>query len=152
MPGEAAGGHAATDVLICAGHRRIGYINGEASMEASRHRFRGYRQALATADLPFDPDSSRGQLATAVGLRSCARADEAPSPPTAIFCANDLMAVGAMRRCTSWAFRIPDDVAVMGYDDREIAQHLHPPLTTVLLPISKWASIAAELLLDAASG
>jgi LacI family transcriptional regulator len=46
-------------VLICAGHRRIGYINGEASMEASRQRFRGYRQALATADLPFDLDLVR---------------------------------------------------------------------------------------------
>ena len=53
------GGHAATDVLIRAGHRRIGYINGEASMEAARHRLRGYRQALATADLPFDPDLVR---------------------------------------------------------------------------------------------
>ena len=59
VPGEVAGGHAATDVLIRAGHRRIGYINGEASMEASRHRLRGYRQALATADLPFDPDLVR---------------------------------------------------------------------------------------------
>ena len=59
VPGEVAGGHAATDVLIRAGHRRIGYINGEASMEASRHRLRGYRQALATADLPFDPDLMR---------------------------------------------------------------------------------------------
>ena len=59
VPGEVAGGHAATDVLIRAGHRRIGYVNGEASMEASRHRLRGYRQALATADLPFDPDLVR---------------------------------------------------------------------------------------------
>ena len=48
--------------------------------------------------------------------------------------------------------RIPDDVAVMGYDDREIAQHLHPPLTTVLLPHFEMGSIAAEMLLDAASG
>ena len=58
-PGEVAGGHAATDVLIRAGHRRIGYINGETSMEAARQRLRGYRQALATADLPFDPDLVR---------------------------------------------------------------------------------------------
>ena len=59
MPGEVGGGHAATDLLIDAGHRRIGYVNGEASMEASRHRFRGYRQALATAGLLFDPDLVR---------------------------------------------------------------------------------------------
>ena len=57
-----------------------------------------------------------------------------------------------MRRCTSLGLRIPDDVAVMGYDDREIAQHLHPPLTTVLLPHFEMGSIAAEILLDAASG
>ena len=56
VPGEVAGGHAATDLLLRAGHRRIGYINGEPSMEASRHRLRGYRRALATADLPFDPN------------------------------------------------------------------------------------------------
>ena len=57
-----------------------------------------------------------------------------PSPPTAIFCANDLMAVGCYEALRELGLRIPDDVAVMGYDDREIAQHLHPPLTTVLLP------------------
>ena len=81
VPGEVAGGHAATDVLIRAGHRRIGYVNGEASMEASRHRLRGYRQALATADLPFDPDlRARGQLAAALRLRGDARAHEPQEP------------------------------------------------------------------------
>ena len=58
-PARLAGGHAATDFLLRAGHRRIGYINGEPSMEASRHRLKGYRQALATADLPFDPELVR---------------------------------------------------------------------------------------------
>ena len=59
-PGEVADGHAATETQMSrAGHKRIGYINGEASMEAARHRLRGYRQALATADLPFDPDLVR---------------------------------------------------------------------------------------------
>ena len=56
-----------------------------------------------------------------------------PAPPSAIFCANDLMAVGCYEALRELGRRIPDDVAVMGYDDREIAQHLHPPLTTVLL-------------------
>jgi LacI family transcriptional regulator len=72
--------------------------------------------------------------------------------PTAIFCANDLMAVGCYEALHELGLRIPDDVAVMGYDDREIAQHLHPPLTTVLLPHFEMGSIAAEMLLDAASG
>ena len=62
------------------------------------------------------------------------------------------MAVGCYEALHELGLRIPDDVAVMGYDDREIAQHLHPPLTTVLLPHFEMGSIAAEMLLDAASG
>jgi LacI family transcriptional regulator len=153
VPGEAAGGHVATDVLICAGHRRIGYINGEASMEASRQRFRGYRQALATADLPFDPDLVReGNWQPLSGYEAARALMSLERAPTAIFCANDLMAVGCYEALHELGLRIPDDVAVMGYDDREIAQHLHPPLTTVLLPHFEMGSIAAEMLLDAASG
>jgi LacI family transcriptional regulator len=153
VPGEVAGGHAATDVLIRAGHRRIGYVNGEASMEASRHRLRGYRQALATADLPFDADLVReGNWQPISGYEAARELMNLGSPPTAIFCANDLMAVGCYEALHELGLRIPHDVAVMGYDDREIAQHLHPPLTTVLLPHFEMGSIAAEILLDAASG
>jgi LacI family transcriptional regulator len=152
-PGEVAGGHAATDVLIRAGHRRIGYINGEASMEAARHRLRGYRQALATADLPFDPDLVReGNWQPLSGYEATRELMSLPAPPTAIFCANDLMAVGCYEVLRELGLKIPEDVAVMGYDDREIAQHLHPPLTTVLLPHFEMGSIAAELLFDAAAG
>ena len=62
------------------------------------------------------------------------------------------MAVGCYEALRELGLQIPDDVAVMGYDDREIAQHLHPPLTTVLLPHFEMGSIAAELLIDAAAG
>ena len=153
VPGEVAGGHAATDVLLQAGHRRIGYINGEASMEASRHRLRGYRQALATADLPFDPDLVReGNWQPLSGYEATRSLMSSAAPPTAIFCANDLMAVGCYEALRELGLRIPEDIAVMGYDDREIAQHLHPPLTTVLLPHFDMGSIAAEILIDAAAG
>jgi LacI family transcriptional regulator len=153
VPGEAAGGHAATDVLIRAGHRRIGYVNGEASMEASRHRLRGYRQALATADLPFDPELvQEGNWQPLSGYEATRSLMSLASPPTAIFCANDLMAVGAYEALRELGRRIPDDVAVMGYDDREIAQHLHPPLSSVLLPHLEMGALAAEILIDAAAG
>jgi LacI family transcriptional regulator len=152
VPGEVAGGHAATDFLLRAGHRRIGYINGEPSMEASRHRLRGYRQALATADLPFDPDLVlEGHWQPLSGYERTHELMRLPSAPTAIFCANDLMAVGCYEALRELDARIPDDVAVMGYDDREIAQHLHPPLTTVLLPHFEMGTIAAELLFDMAA-
>jgi LacI family transcriptional regulator len=150
VPGEAAGGHSATDHLIRAGHARIGYINGEPSMEASRQRLRGYRRALATADLPFDPDLVRdGNWEPQSGYDGATQLMRLASPPTAIFCANDLMAVGCYEALRELGLRIPDDVAVMGYDDREIAQHLHPPLTTVLLPHFEMGAIAVDLLLDA---
>jgi len=153
VPGEVAGGHAATDVLIRAGHRRIGYVNGEASMEASRHRLRGYRQALATADLPFDPNLVReGNWQPSSGYEATRALMALRAPPTAIFCANDLMAVGCYQALGELGLKIPDDVAVMGYDDREIAQHLHPPLTTVLLPHFEMGSIAAEWLIDGEAG
>jgi len=153
LPGEVGGGHAATDALIGAGHRRIGFINGEASMEAARHRLRGYRQALAAAGLPFDADLVReGNWQPLSGYDATRELMALANPPTAIFCGNDLMAVGCYDALRELGLKIPDDIAVMGYDDREIAQHLHPPLSTVLLPHFEMGSIAADLLMDTASG
>lgn len=149
VPGEVGGGHAATDYLIRAGHNRIGYVNGESSMEASRQRLKGYRQALATADLPFDPLLVRqGNWEPLSGYEATLELMRLPAPPTAIFCANDLMAVGCYDALRELELRVPEDVAVMGYDDREIARHIHPPLTTVLLPHFEMGVAAAELLFD----
>jgi LacI family transcriptional regulator len=149
VPGEVSGGHTATDFLVRAGHRRIGYIDGESRMEASRDRLKGYRQALASADLPFDPELVReGNWQPLAGYQRTQELMNLAAPPTAIFCANDLMAVGCYEALKELGLRIPDDVAVMGYDDREIARHLHPPLTTVLLPHLEMGTIAAENLLD----
>jgi LacI family transcriptional regulator len=152
VPSEIAGGHAATNFLLRAGHRRIGYINGEPSMEASRQRLRGYRQALTTADLPFDPELVRnGNWQPVSGYENTHALMRLPLRPSAIFCANDLMALGCYDALRELGLRIPDDVAVMGYDDREIARHLHPPLTTVVLPHFEMGTIAAELLFDMAA-
>lgn len=143
VPGEVAGGHAATERLVRAGHRRIGFINGEPWMDAARDRFKGYRQALATADLPFDPRLVRdGDWAPSSGYEHTLSLMREPRPPSAIFCANDLMAVGCYEALKELGLRIPDDVAVMGYDDQEIAQHVRPALSTVLLPnyeMGRWA-------------
>jgi LacI family transcriptional regulator len=149
VPGEVAGGHAATDYLIRAGHRRIGYVNGEPSMEASRQRLKGYRQALATADLPFDPSLVReGNWQPLSGYEATLELMQLPLRPTAIFCANDLMAVGCYDALRELGLKVPEDIAVMGYDDREVARHLHPPLTTVLLPHFEMGVAAAQLLFD----
>ena len=153
VPGEVSGGYSATDYLLRAGHRRIGYINGEPGMAASRQRLRGYRQALATADLPFDPDLVKnGNWEPPSGYEHTYALMRLSAPPTAIFCANDLMAIGCYEALRELGIRIPDDVAVMGYDDREIARHLHPPLTTVLLPHLEMGMLATDMLLEQTMG
>ncbi len=145
VPAEVAGGHAVTDHLLAAGHRRIGYINGEPWQDAARDRLKGYRTALATADLPFTPEmvceGDWGRPAT--GFEATLSLIREPNPPTAIFCANDLMAIGAIEAAIKQlGLRVPDDVSVLGYDDQEIARHTHPPLSTVVLPnydLGRWA-------------
>lgn len=143
VPAEVVGGYTATERLIQAGHRRIGFINGEPWMDAARDRYKGYRQALATADIPFDAAMVRdGDWHASTGYEHTISLMREAVPPTAIFCANDLMAVGCLEALKELDLRIPDDVAVIGYDDQEVAQHTRPALSTVLLPnfeMGRWA-------------
>lgn len=148
VPGEVGGGHAATEYLIAQGHTRIGFINGEPWMEAAQDRLKGYRRALATADLPFDPALvCDGDWMSGTGFDGAMSLLKQPRPPTAIFCANDLMALGALEAVKQLGLRVPEDVSVMGYDDQEISRHTHPPLTTVVLPNYEMGRVAVETLI-----
>lgn len=148
VPAELAGGHTATEHLISRGHRRIGFINGEPWMEAAKDRLKGYRRALATADLPLDPALVRdGDWMSGSGFDHTLHLMKLAKPPTAIFCANDLMALGALEALKQLGLRVPDDVSVMGYDDQEVSRHTHPPLSTVVLPNYEMGQAAVELLL-----
>jgi LacI family transcriptional regulator len=134
-PAEVAGGHRATDALIDAGHQRVAIITGELWMDAARDRLKGYRQALATADLPYDPTLVReGNWQTSAGYEQTHALMDLPRRPTAIFCSNDRMAVGCYEALKERRLAIPDDVSVVGYDDEEVARHLSPQLTTLVLP------------------
>jgi LacI family transcriptional regulator len=143
VPAEVAGGHTATEYLLEAGHRRIGFVNGETWQDAAKDRLKGYRQALATADLLYDERLVRdGDWSSGKGFELTLSLMTEPNPPTAIFCANDLMAIGAIEAIKQLGLRVPEDVSVMGYDDQEIARHTHPALTTVVLPnydLGRWA-------------
>ncbi|MCO5071861.1 MAG: LacI family DNA-binding transcriptional regulator [Rhizobiaceae bacterium] len=153
VPGEVLGGRTATERLIAAGHRRIGHIQGEVWMEASRDRLKGYRQALAGHEIPFDAALVRpGNWEPSAGFQQTLSLMSMDNPPTAIFCSNDLMALGAYDALHQLGKRIPEDVSVVGYDDREIARFARPPLTTVLLPHFEMGMLAAEYLIDHAGG
>jgi len=149
VPAEVAGGHLATEYLIHAGHRRIGFINGEPWQDAARGRLKGYRTALTTADLLFAPELVRdGDWSSGTGFEETLALMRIEHPPSAIFCANDLMALGAIEDLKQLNFRVPEDISVIGYDDQEIARHTHPPLSTVVLPNYELGRWAVETLLQ----
>ncbi|MEM9522542.1 MAG: LacI family DNA-binding transcriptional regulator [Pseudomonadota bacterium] len=153
LPGELLGGRAATEHLIRAGRKRIALINGQEGIDASRDRLRGYRQALSSADIPFDPMLVYpGNWEPSAGYEGTMRLMRLDDPPDGIFCANDMMAVGCYDALKEMGLQIPNDVGVVGYDDREIAQFMRPPLTTLVLPHYNMGALAAELLLDIAGG
>src|SRR5919199_778664 len=121
---------------MAAGHTRIGFINGPTDYAPAHDgRLVGYRQALELAGVTFDADLVRtGDWWQESGARHSAELLALPNPPTGIFCANDWMAMGAFDAIKEAGRRIPQDVAVVGFDNRvEIADHMRPRLTTVAL-------------------
>ncbi len=143
VPGEIAGGQSATEHLIRSGHSRIGTITGEPWMSATQDRLKGYRRALATADIPFDPSLVvEGNWSASAGYDATVKLLALETRPTAIFCQNDRMAIGCYEALKEQGLRIPEDISVVGYDDEEISRHLHPRLTTSILPhraMGQWA-------------
>ena len=153
LPGDLLGGRTATERLLQAGHRRVGLINGQTGIDASQDRLRGYRQALASRDIGFDPDLVYpGNWEPSSGYEGTVALMALPDPPTAIFCANDMMAVGCFEALKELGKRIPEDISVIGFDDREIAQFTRPPLNTLVLPHYEMGATAAEYLIDHAAG
>lgn len=149
VPGEVAGGFAATAHLTDLGHRRIAFINGEPWMDASRDRLKGYRQALATVDVAFDEALVRdGDWLPLKGYHHARELLALDPRPTAILCGNDLMAIGALEAASEMGVRVPEDVSIMGYDDQELARYTHPPLSTLVLANYEMGQRAAETLLD----
>lgn len=143
VPSEIAGGQNSTRHLIEHGHRRIATITGEPWMQAAQDRLKGYRRALATADIPFDPELVvEGDWSASAGYAATVKLLALKDRPTAIFCQNDRTAIGCYEALKEAGLHIPQDISVIGYDDEEIARHLFPPLTTSILPhmaMGQWA-------------
>jgi DNA-binding LacI/PurR family transcriptional regulator len=142
------GAHMAVDHLARLGHRRIAFIEGPRGWDASTNRNIGYREALAKWGVQYDPDLvQEGDWELQSGFATARNFLALPQRPTAIFAANDLMALGAIYAAQDAGLVVPGDVAVVGYDDREIASLSRPTITTVTLPCYEMGQASAKLLL-----
>jgi len=155
VPDEVLGGRTATEVLLRKGHRRVGFINLGLGIPAAAGRLEGYKQAPDAQGLAFDSSLLRYSDGTADGGYRCAtELIRISDPPTAIFCGNDPTAMGTYEAFNERGIRIPEDVAVVGFDNQElIAAHLRPALSTVALPhyeMGRWA--VGHLIEQAANG
>jgi len=143
----------ATNYLINLGHRRIGYISGSPETSTGRDRLAGYREALEAAGIGFIPDLVReGRFREADGYRAGMQLLTSPDRPTAIFSANNLMVIGAMRAIRDMGLSCPGDVSVACMDDFPWADVFNPRLTTVAQPVEAIGEQAATLLLERLEG
>ncbi|WP_247043986.1 LacI family DNA-binding transcriptional regulator [Arthrobacter rhizosphaerae] len=157
VPNERAGGRVAVERLLLAGHRRIGVINLDPNIPAAVGRLDGARDALAGAGLELDPELVVSGFATADGgyEAACEILDRYPEGqrPTALFCLNDRMAMGAYDAIKERGLTIPGDIAVIGFDNQElIAAYLRPKLTTVALPFEKMGALGVQTLAALTAG
>ena len=146
---DTMGARLATQHLIDLGHRRIAHLAGTPTTSTGQLRRRGFEAALADAGLPAPAELlvESGYVEEG-GVRAMDRLLGLDEPPTAVFAVTDMVAVGAYAAVAARGLRIPEDVAIVGYNDIPLASRLSPGLTTVHVPIHEFGSAAARVLLE----
>lgn len=146
----AAGVKEAVRYLRDLGHSRIAIVNGPLRLESARTRFLAWKEAMAETGSPAEGrlvDGDEGWSAEA-GHAAMGRLLQRCPDLTAVLCANDLLAIGALSALSEHSRRVPQDVSVMGFDDTELARHASPPLTTMRIYSRDMARGAARRLLE----
>jgi DNA-binding LacI/PurR family transcriptional regulator len=138
------GGHEAVAHLIANGYRRIGAVTGPQAVTTGRERLEGYRKALHEAGIPLDPALERsGAFTVASGRELTEQLLDLTPPPDAIFAGNNLLTLGALHAIHDRDLKVPDDIALVGYDDIPWAELGTISLTTVTQPVYELGSTAA---------
>lgn len=139
----------ATKYLCSLGHKRIGFISGLLDSDVSKDRLKGYSSALDNHDIAEDKALIyKGDYSYESGEKGALYLLSLPKPPTAIVCANDSMAIGAMKVIRENGLNIPEDISVIGFDDIEVASRVFPSLTTIAAPIEEIAENSMNILLS----
>ena len=152
---DVLGGRLAVEHLLDLGHERIAYVGGPERIGQVRDRREGARQAIRKAGLPEDQlvlvETEALTVDDGLGAGERIAGMPAANRPTAAFCANDLLALGLLQRCVALGIRVPEDLAIVGYDDIDFAGAAAVPLTSVRQPRRRLGQAAAELLIDEAT-
>ena len=144
-----AAGRLAADHLLALGHRELAFIGPASDVHAFRMRERGFVMRLREASIQLTSPRLRRASATVAGGRDAMRQLLVTGPrPTALFCANDLMAIGAVKQCLTVGLRLPEDISLVGCDDIELARFITPELSTVSIPARELGARAARLLVQ----
>jgi DNA-binding LacI/PurR family transcriptional regulator len=149
---DTQGGELATRYLISQGHRVIGYLGGPADYAANRNRLTGYRHALTDAKIAFDQALVQSGSGRADGGEQIIQFLTRSPAPTAVFCYNDMTAIGALSALKRRGLRVPEDVSLVGFDDIPFAAYVDPPLTTIRQPKDEMGRLATRMLLDLLDG
>jgi LacI family transcriptional regulator len=146
---DAAGANAAAQHLIDRGHRRIATISGDMRYATARGRLAGFEQGLRDSGLKLDPELNiRCDWSTTLSADATNRFLDLETPPTAIFAASDDMAIGAINAARERGLRVPEDIAIVGFDDIPLSQEINPLVSTVRIPLAEMGQRVAQLLVD----
>lgn len=142
------GAYNAITHMVEKGYRRIAYLSGSLKTQTAMDRLRGYKEALAEKIIPLDDDLIKyGEYRAEWGKRGVEELLSEKAEFDAVFCGNDLIAIGAMKELLKNGYRVPDDKGVMGFDDIYMAQMVEPELTTVKQPNYEMGYQAVDLLI-----
>ena len=143
------GGYQATRHLIQSGHRCVACIAGPSDLTPSNQRLVGYQRALEEAGIRYDEQRVvRGDFHAESGNKAALRLLQNSPHPTAIFACNDMMAIGALHAAYTLKIRVPDDLAIVGFDDIELASYVYPPLSSMAQPKQEIGRMAVNLILE----
>lgn len=145
---DVVGGIIVTEYLIKLGHRRIAHITGPPTVRVANNRLEGYKFALEKHQIEYYEELvEEGDFRIKGGYQAMKKFLELPEPPTAIFAANDLLALGAMQAIQKKKYHIPEDFCIIGFDDIRLASFVYPPLTTIRQPMLEMGALAVKMLL-----
>ncbi len=143
----------AVEYLSSLGHRRIGFISGRLELQSAVRRLQGYKDGLARAGIPPDPDLIQtGDYSQQMGFACTQNLLDLSDSPTAIFASNDQSATGAIKAIHEAGLRVPGDISVVGFDNIPEVAHTHPGLTTIDQSIDEMGYIATEMLISLIEG